>query len=287
MLRTLRNRIDALASDTGEYYVLCARTGEQPLPVAGRRFEDRLLAAAAARATEQYRRELAQRDPQAPLYDPIVCQASAAEAPPSGPSAPDQDPPLAIDGRPAAAGDGLRSFCHDVADAVFRALADRGHDAVEDAALAAYRDRAAEIADRNALCLYLLEVVATGLRRELPLDERVWVLRTAADRLPSAPGDDPVPASLDDLAARSLVTDYRIDARPVGDEGRWRIDLRGYPLGDREDALPTLPLTMALLRRRPGGVAISEAHRLAPFRWRITVATGPDYDERGLATVEP
>ncbi|WP_089769514.1 DUF7552 domain-containing protein [Halobellus clavatus] len=44
-----------LATDAGEYTVVCARTGVQPVPVVGHRFPDRETAERAARAAEEYR----------------------------------------------------------------------------------------------------------------------------------------------------------------------------------------------------------------------------------------
>lgn len=38
-LADLRGRIEALASETGEYYLRCCRLGDRPVPTAGLRFE--------------------------------------------------------------------------------------------------------------------------------------------------------------------------------------------------------------------------------------------------------
>jgi hypothetical protein len=70
----IRERIGALASDDGDYYVVCGRTGDRPVPAAGKRFEGRATARSAARATEQYRSALRRYDPQVPYYDLIVCR---------------------------------------------------------------------------------------------------------------------------------------------------------------------------------------------------------------------
>jgi len=77
-LTSIRERIEALASADGRYYVTCARTGDRPVPAAGHRFSDRATARTAARLTERYRATLRRYDPQTPSYDLIVCQRPGA-----------------------------------------------------------------------------------------------------------------------------------------------------------------------------------------------------------------
>lgn len=73
-LAELRTRVEALASERGEYYLRCCRLGDRPVPAAGLRFESRPAARVAARATEQYRTVLRRYDPTLPRYDVVVCQ---------------------------------------------------------------------------------------------------------------------------------------------------------------------------------------------------------------------
>jgi hypothetical protein len=73
-LTELRARIEALASDSGRYVVVCGRTGEQPIPVAGARFATRAVAERAVRAAEQYRRTLRRYDDRLPYYDLIAIE---------------------------------------------------------------------------------------------------------------------------------------------------------------------------------------------------------------------
>jgi len=73
-LAAVRERIEALASPGEEYYVVCGRTGERPVPVAGRSFPDRETAAEAAQTASAYRGLLREYDPEAPVYDFIACQ---------------------------------------------------------------------------------------------------------------------------------------------------------------------------------------------------------------------
>ncbi|WP_049912197.1 DUF7551 domain-containing protein [Halorubrum kocurii] len=101
-LLEISDHIESLASETGEYSLVCARYGDRPVPAAGLRFESRPVARAAARAAEQYRDTLRRYDPGVPYYDVIVRQefaddGSAAEtagdAPgPDGPDEPSSDP---------------------------------------------------------------------------------------------------------------------------------------------------------------------------------------------------
>lgn len=76
-LRDIRAKIDALAADIGRYTIVCARTGEHPMPIAGLRFPDRETATRAARAAQHYRAQLRQYDPRVAYHDLIICEGSA------------------------------------------------------------------------------------------------------------------------------------------------------------------------------------------------------------------
>jgi len=80
----LRRRIEALASERGEYYLVCSRYGDRPVPADGCRFESRAVARRAARLTEEYRSALRRYDPALPQYDIVVRQTPelGAEADP-------------------------------------------------------------------------------------------------------------------------------------------------------------------------------------------------------------
>ncbi len=73
-LAAVRKRIEALATAAGEYYVICGRTGQRPVPVGGLSFPDRETAGTAAQTATAYRSLLREYDPEAPMYDFIVCQ---------------------------------------------------------------------------------------------------------------------------------------------------------------------------------------------------------------------
>jgi len=53
-LAEIRTHIETLASSDGEYYIVCGRTGDRPVPAASERFVDRATARNAARATERW-----------------------------------------------------------------------------------------------------------------------------------------------------------------------------------------------------------------------------------------
>lgn len=73
-LAAVRQRIETLATAAGEYYVVCGRTGQRPVPVGGLSFPDRETAVEAAQTATAYRLLLREYDPEAPIYDFIVCQ---------------------------------------------------------------------------------------------------------------------------------------------------------------------------------------------------------------------
>lgn len=72
----LRARIESLASERGEYYLVCSRYGDRPVPADGCRFEDSAAARRAARLTEEYRSVLRGYDPELPRYDIVVRERS-------------------------------------------------------------------------------------------------------------------------------------------------------------------------------------------------------------------
>ncbi|WP_138797337.1 hypothetical protein [Halostella sp. PRR32] len=99
-LYEIRDHIDALRSDGGPFYIVCARTGERPVPVADARFDNRNTAAEAARIASEYRTALRRYDPSLPYRDLIVCE----------------DEWVGAEGSEA---DDLIAFCHDVAGVFF------------------------------------------------------------------------------------------------------------------------------------------------------------------------
>ena len=132
-LTDIRDHIESLASDDGEYYLVCARYGDRPVPASDLRFDTRATARAAAQATAQYRQALRRYDPQVPYYDIVVCQAvdiqtRCARIERLGCDSQSTCPaPLAepvVNRSPSVARE-LVEFCHYVAAAVFETLSER------------------------------------------------------------------------------------------------------------------------------------------------------------------
>ncbi|WP_135806272.1 DUF7551 domain-containing protein [Halorussus marinus] len=278
-LRDLRERIADDHEDGGRYYVACARTGERPVPVAGKRFPDRATAEEAARAAAAYRAELRQYDPRLPCYDLVVSEDPGL-----------RDSPIVERSASTGAGTTL-DFCHDVAAAVFEALTALDERAVERAAMDAYLHSAEAVVDPDDLCLVLLATMATEIDDRLGPDRQDEVLRAAADRLGPRSSEDPVAATLDRFDGLSLVDDYAIDARPVDPEGgpdrSWTVTLDEYAFDLTGRRLPTLPLAVELLRHRPERtVAVTDARPVGDGAWRCVVTAGGDR-AAGLANAVP
>lgn len=76
----LRRRIESLASERGEYYLVCGRYGDRPVPAADCRFDSHATAQRAAELTEEYRSVLREYDPALPEYDIVVRQTPEIDA---------------------------------------------------------------------------------------------------------------------------------------------------------------------------------------------------------------
>lgn len=290
-LSDIRQYIESVACEAGEYTLLCARTGQRPVPAAGLTFETRPTARAAARATEQYRATLRRYDPHLPFYDVIVHQRSAPSRSGDGRGCP--APEGAADAPTRAAESSLIEFCHTVAGAVFEAVADSPHEAVETAILDTYTAVAEPIDDPDALCLRLLDSMAAELDRELDRGEQLAIVRSAARRLPArGSADDPLVASLEQLRSAALVQGYSVRPRTVDGGGQsrsWEVTIDEYALGRSADRVVTLPLVLGLLRGHPAcDPAVSTAERVTdrtPARLRMQVTTAPDRSPDGLVSV--
>lgn len=282
----LREHVEALASQDGEYGLVCARTGERPIPAAGMRFASRPTARAAARATEQYRATLRRYDPQVPYYDVIVQESPAAPATRSVLADAADGSENGETGPSGTAARALVEFCHAVAGVVFETIAASEHDDLEDAIMGTYFAVAETVDHPDELCLRLLESVATELDDRLDPAAQAAVLSAAADDLPidataatAGAGDDPLETTLARLRSAGLLAGYRIERcsadRDTGTRS-WEVRIDGYALGEAGERIVTLPIVVELLGRLAArSVRITGAERMdEPSSWRLAVTTG-------------
>lgn len=294
----IREHVEKLASDDGEYYVVCGRTGDRPVPAIGKRFDGRATARNAVQATEQYRTALRRYDPHVPYYDLIVCQESAPGAPSRHAS---RD-----DGSRSAQGDvahfdlttgdcaaepehrQLVEFCHGVAAATFETLSDEGYDAVERAVMEAYFGLAETVADPDELCLCLLESMATELGTRLSPADQAAVLTDAATRLtPAEPAERPLTATLGRLQDCGLLDGYARTPWARVRDGRERsavVQLSNYALSPRDGRLPLLPIVLALYRQRTDLPLSSIRAAAVDGGWQLTLVLAPEADPGELAS---
>jgi len=147
-LREIRQHIERLASDDGAYYVVCARSGERPVPVAGQRFATR-----PTRRTPRRRpNSIAPRSGGTIRGSRFTIRSSVrlerrtrTRVPPRtviGGNRTDESRTRgqSQNGRAKRGRDDspLISFCHDVSGAVFEALSARDHDDAERAIMETY-----------------------------------------------------------------------------------------------------------------------------------------------------
>ncbi|SIS14008.1 DUF7551 domain-containing protein [Natronorubrum thiooxidans] len=268
-LTEIHERIESLASDDGEYYLVCARFGDRPVPASDLRFDTRATARAAAQATTQYRQALRRYDPQVPYYDIIVCQAVSVQTRParietccgSPPTYPASLPEPVVNRPPTVAREFVE-FCHRVAAVVFETLSEHGYDVVESKIMDAYFAHAEELSDPNGLCIRLLESMAVELTDHLNSSEQVTFLSAAADRLEYVSGDvmdietrSSKKGSVDEsLSVLEEIGLFRRGARITDTEamgGQSRklvIEVSGYTLQPRDGRLPLLPIALIIHR---------------------------------------
>lgn len=291
-LAKIRERIEALADDGGTFHLVCARTGERPVPADGTRFPDRVTARAAARATEQYRAALRRYDPRVPYYDVIACE-EPGEAPvlPGGSSrvveSTESRSEPALAGRPPDSGSRHRiAFCHDVAAAVFEALSAGGHDAVESAVMDAYFDLAERLSDPDDLCLCLLESMAGELDHRLDARAQAVVLTDAAARLGAIEDDgDPVAATLERFQRLGLLAEFSQSSWSARSDGTRTavVEIGAYALSPSDGRLPVLPLVLDLYRRSLEGHLTDVSATETADGWEITIELGTVERPGGIA----
>ncbi|MFB6156714.1 MAG: hypothetical protein ABEJ34_02595 [Haloferacaceae archaeon] len=293
-LADIRDHVESLASDDGPYYVACGRTGDRPVPVARKRFDDRATARSAVRATEQYRTALRRYDPQLPRYDLIVVQdpppSTGAERSRGLPDPSGRTPRgPGTDGTPSGGSRRrLVEFAHRVAGAAFETLSDAGYDAVETAVMDAYLGHAESTATPDDLCLCLLESMATELDGRLSPAEQTEVLAGTADRLPPIePDDRPLAATLSALEARGLLEGHTRSPWSLDlDDGTRSVLLRlsGYALSPRNDRLPVLPIVVELHRHRPDWSPTALRATPVDGGWHLTLVRARTVEPDGLVS---
>jgi len=290
----IREYVERLATEDGQYHVRCGRTGDRPVPAVGARFPDRATARAAARATEQYRSALRRYDPQVPYYDLIVCEETSrdAAAPRPGGSAtetPQRRPsePVTADTTVAERRD-LVEFCHRVAGAVFETLSEAGYGGVESAVMDAYFELAETVDAPDELCLCLLESMANELHGRLSPADQAGVLTDAAVRLESpGDGDDPFDGTLTALEQRGVIESYTRSPSSLDLDGGARsvvVRISDYALSERDGRLPTLPLTLELCRHHAARPPRSVRATTVDGGWQLTFVLADAADRSGLVS---
>ena len=265
-LRDISRHVDCLSAPDGPYAVVCGRTGCEPYPVAGRRFDDRNTAAEAAEATTEYRATLRQYDPQVPFYEPLVHDLDEG---PAGmvPSA-EADPRLRY-----------LEFCHNVAGATFEALSEASLREVESAAMETYLTLAEVVEDHDDFALTMLWSVTSELAHRADQREQTDIVDRAAQALrgpnatPALSPDEVLRAAIEELASVGFVS---ADSVAVGaGPDRWRVTFGNYALAERTGRLPTLPLSVVLARRLPDtDFAFTAATPVGDDRWQLTLELG-------------
>lgn len=262
----------------------CARTGERPVPVAGKRFPTRETAVAAAELAAEYRTELRRYDPRLPHYDLVVSEEPGSDGPVD----------LVPVAEKSADSPSASDFCHGVAAAVFEALSELDETPVERAVLEAYLHSAESVTDPDELCLVLLSTMATEIDARLDPDRQVEVLRAAANRLgvPPSFGDspecrDPMTATLARLSDHSLVGDYAVSEDGIDDGHSWTVSVEEYAFDSVDGHVPTLPLAVELLRHLPDEtIAVSDLRASSKSAWECVVSVEAR-NVRALSLADP
>jgi len=290
----LRERIEALAADGGRYVLVCARTGEGPVPADGLGFPTREQAAEAAVAVERYRAALRRYDPRLPYYDVVVHEryrddGVRAISHPCADGARDDDwsltEPVLAGRRAEPAVRNRVAFCHDVAAATFEALSAADHRGVESAIMEEYFALAESRSDPDDLCLCLLECMAAEMATGLAPGEEIAVLADAAARLgPVAAEGDPIDGAFTRLASLGLLGAFRVSPWSLTAEGTRAVDVavEEYALAARDERLPVLPVVLDLYRHRLDSLASVRASA-AESGWRIRIELGPERGGQSVA----
>lgn len=259
----IREHIKTLSVTDGEFLIRCGRTGNQPVPVCGLRFEKRSTAQSAAHAARQYRTALRQYDPQLPYYDLIVCQETTGilkQRPKACSLAEPQTTQTLFDrvlnhkrDKPHSR---LVEFCHTAAAAILETFSEGGHDTVESAVVDTHFKFAETVDDPDELCLCLLESMSSELDQHLFNADQTEIIVDAAARLElPLEGQSPLDTTLASLKRQGVIGEYtrspKLTVIDTDDSiGTAMIQVSGDALSARNGRLPVLPLTLELCRHR-------------------------------------
>ena len=178
---------------------------------------------------------------------------------------------------------------HRVAAAVFEALVEADHRAVETAVMDAYFDLAETMSSADDLCLRLLESMATALHVHLASAEQADVLERAASHLAPRPDSaGALEATLVEMERLGLVESYSCSPwRPGPDAGTRsaELTLEGYALSAREGRLPVLPVVVELYRRASSWNPVSLHVTPVEGGWHATLSVSSESNAVGLASV--
>lgn len=294
-LSGIRAHIESLASPTGQYYLVCGRTGDRPVPADGLYFDCRPTARAAATATERYRAALRRYDPQLPSHDVIVSERVETVRSPTDPQYPTPGSADAVVDPPPSRDEdrSLIDFCHTVAGVVFETIADSPYTSVENAIMDRYLELAETVDHPDDCCLRLIEAVACELDSRLTADQQADLLRAAATELPQPAtpvGVDPPESALSALQSVTLLEGYTVDTQVASCAATtWAVTLDDYLLANDADRVVTLPLVVELFRRLSTvGLRITEVERRgsSPSSWQFTLTATADVLNGPLRVVE-
>lgn len=292
-LAEIRRHVEELATEDGDYCLVCGRTGDRPTPAENLRFESRAVAREATKRTGQYRAALRRYDPRLPHYDVIVCEDAGPVRQAVASTHQGQTDEWCLS-EPVIAGSPTEverreriEFCHRVAAAVWETLSDGAHDGVESAIMDAYFEHAESVTEPDDLCLRLLESMATELSDRLSPSEQANLLARAGAKLSrTGPSEKPVVTTLALLRERGVLDGFT--CAPVSmDLQRSRRTVVGevtdYALSPQNGRLPVLPVVVELFRQCPDRPPSKLRAVDIEGGWRLEIELAREDEPVGLA----
>lgn len=294
----IREHIETLSVTDGEFLIRCGRTGDQPVPVRGLRFEKRSTARSAAHAASQYRTALRQYDPQVSYYELIVCQETARVTEPrpeiyslvrsKQPKIQTRSDPVLNHKRNKQHCSRLVEFCHTAATTIFETVSKCGYDTVESAVMDTYFEFVETVGNPDELCLCLLESMSSELDQHLSDADQRKVIVGAAAQLESPPNNQsPLDTALTSLKRREVIGEYAHSPKSTiidadNGVGTAIIQVSGYALSAQDDQLPILPLTLELCRHCTEQLPQSVQVTAVDDGWQLMFALTNKGNQNGL-----